>query len=275
MTTVADLGLFALVACFAWWISTGLILSLISRPEQTYRWSMLAMVVLAAIAGGVVMTTRETETVGSTIAAFGAAIVIWGLVEMAFLMGYVVGPRREACPPGLSRWARLKVCWEALAHHELALAGCLLLLFVAVGGSSNQIALQTFGLLWVMRLSAKFNIFLGVRNAGAEFLPPPLAHLKSYFAHAPMNPLFPLSVTGATVAVVALVEMALRPGAAAHASAGAALLATFAALALLEHWLLVLPVPATALWPWARSHSAEAPQSQPSQRLTSPVAAER
>ena len=35
----------------------------------------------------------------------------------------------------------------------------------------NQVATWTFALLWVMRLSAKFNLFLGVRNRGEEFGP--------------------------------------------------------------------------------------------------------
>ena len=128
---------------------------------------------------------------------------------------------------------------------------------------ANAIAFETFALLWIMRLSTKLNIFLGVSNASEDLLPPRVAYLKSYFARAPMNALFPVSITAATTCVVLLVEAALRSTSPAHAAVGSALLATFAALAVLEHWLLVLPLPASSFWPWAGRHAADE-ASQPS-----------
>jgi putative photosynthetic complex assembly protein 2 len=173
---------------------------------------------------------------------------------MAFLMGYVVGPHREPCPKGATGWGRFKASWLVLAHHELALAAVLLVLFVLCQGEPNPIAFRLFAMLWLMRLSTKLNIFLGVSNASEDLLPARIAHLRSYFRKASMNALFPLSVTAATIATVLFLFDAMRPDAAAHQAVGAALLATFAGLAVLEHWLLVLPLPSTALWPWAGRH---------------------
>ena len=38
-----------------------------------------------------------------------------------------------------------------------------------------------------MRQSAKLNVFLGVRNLNADFLPDHLKYLQTYFVRAPMN----------------------------------------------------------------------------------------
>ncbi len=166
MLSTVDLALIAVLACLAWWGSTGLILSLIARAETTYRWSMLGVLLVAVGAIAVVVATRNVESVESAIGSFAAAILIWGAIEMAFLMGYVVGPRREPCPQGLAPWERFKASWAALAHHEIALALTLLALFLLVRGGVNMLAFHTFALLWLMRLSTKLNIFLGVSNAG-------------------------------------------------------------------------------------------------------------
>jgi putative photosynthetic complex assembly protein 2 len=121
------------------------------------------------------------------------------------------------------------------------------------------VGLWTFMTLWVMRQSAKLNIFLGVRNLGENFLPPHIAYMKTYFKRAPMNVLFPFSVTLATGAAI-LVWWHLVDGAASpFETAGLSLVGTLLALGALEHWLLVLPLPTEALWRWGmRSHGAAA-----------------
>jgi putative photosynthetic complex assembly protein 2 len=186
------------------------------------------------------------------------AVGVWGAIEMAFLMGFVVGPRREPCPPGLASWQRFKVSFAALAHHELLLAASLVALAWLVAEQPNRVALYTFALLWVMRLSTKLNIFLGVANVSEEVLPARIGHLKSYFRKAPMNPLFPLSVTAATACVIYFVGLAASPGASDFERSSAVLLATFAALALIEHWMLVLPLATATIWPWAPSPAPSA-----------------
>jgi putative photosynthetic complex assembly protein 2 len=53
--------------------------------------------------------------------------------------------------------------WLIAAHH--------------LGRQPNQVGTGTFAVLWVMRISAKLNLFLGVRNLSEELLPPHLAYL--------------------------------------------------------------------------------------------------
>jgi hypothetical protein len=65
-----------------------------------------------------------------------------------------------------------------------------------------------------------------------------------------MNLLFPVSVTLSTLATAAFVMAAMADTATDFETAGWSLLATLSALAVIEHWFLVVPLPATALWSW-------------------------
>ena len=120
----------------------------------------------------------------------------------------------------------------------------------------NQVALGTFTLLWVMRLSAKLNLFLGVRNLGEQFLPAHLTYLPSYFRRRAMNALLPVVFVAASAVAVAMVlEAPLLQGGARAANL---LLASMLVLALAEHLLMVLPWQGTALWRWAMRRQAAA-----------------
>ena len=99
-------------------------------------------------------------------------------------MGFVAGPRREACPSGARGWTRFRAATAAVIHHEVALACTALALFAMTWGQPNQIAAHTFTLLFVMRLASKLNIFLGVANMNADMMPAHLDYLKSYFKKA-------------------------------------------------------------------------------------------
>jgi G3E family GTPase len=102
-----------------------------------------------------------------------------------------------------------------------------------------------------MHQSAKLNVFLGVRNVTEEFVPEHLTFLRSFLTKRnSMNLLFPVSVTVSTVVCVYLVDAAIQPGASTFEAAGYSFLATLMALAILEHWFLMLPLPAQKLWSW-------------------------
>lgn len=82
-----------------------------------------------------------------------------------------------------------------------------------------------------------------------EFLPRPLAHLASHFRHARMNGVFPVSITALTFAAACWLERAVSAPTEA-ALVGHVLLTVLTALALLEHWFMVLPLPDQKLWRW-------------------------
>lgn len=255
MSTITTAVLFTL---FLWWFSTGLILYLDGLPRRTFARSLYAASVMAVCAlCAIIVASRDTSAL-STFIGFSAAVVIWGWQEMSFLMGGVAGPRREACPPGASELKKFQFATEAILYHELSLAACMLLIYVATWQQVNQIASQTFLLLWIMRLSAKLNLFLGVRNQYSNFLPPQLRYLASYFGKRPLNLLFPISVTASSAVAFLLWQGAISAQATPHEVAGFSLLGTLLVLAVLEHWFLVLPLPVESIWRWALGSRATA-----------------
>jgi putative photosynthetic complex assembly protein 2 len=72
---------------------------------------------------------------------------------------------------------------RAILWHELGILAVGLVIVAITWNAPNQVGTGTFVVLWVMRTSAKLNLFLGVRNLSEEFcrapalpgklLPPP------------------------------------------------------------------------------------------------------
>ena len=190
---------------FIWWFSTGIVLLLDGLPHGALRWShwlssLLALTAFAALAH----TARADRRVAGAYCAFTCALLVWGWHELSFLTGWITGPRKRAAAPGApagrascSRCARsCGTSWRILAVGGWPSSRHL-------GRSPTRSARWTFLVLWVMRISAKLNLFLGVRNLSEEFLPPHLAYLQSYFRRRAMNPLCPFSVLGASAVLAA------------------------------------------------------------------------
>lgn len=257
---MAEIGLPVLFTIFAWWASTGLILLLDGLRRETFGRSMAVATVLLVLAlQGAWMFSGDTSVLGAY-AGFVCGLLVWGWIELAFLTGFITGPRRAPCPPGLAGPRRVLAAIAAILWHEFAIIAGAALLAAVSWGEPNQVALWTFLILWVMRQSTKINIFLGVRNTGEVFLPDHLRYIGSFFRNRPMNLLFPFSVTAATLFCAWLFHRALLPGALAFEVAAAALLGTLAVLAVIEHWFLMMPLPIEALWRWAMDRRAPSRQ---------------
>lgn len=263
---MADFVVPAAVAVFTWWFTTGVILYLDRLPQATFGCSLLVATVLALVGfAGLAATSSETTPAGAYL-AFTFAVLIWGHQEMCFLMGYITGPRRVACPPGSRGYRRFVYATQVMIHHELALLAVGAAVLAVSWGGTNHVGPWTYLILWAMRLSAKLNLFLGVRNLGEEFLPPHLEYLKGYFTRRSMNLLFPVSITLSTLLAVGLVQAA-QAATSTFEITTYSLLAALTILAILEHWFMVLPLPTAALWRWAmRSESTM--DSQPAERRT-------
>ncbi len=240
---------------FAWWFSTGAILWLDGLPKRTFRVSLAAATALAALALWALAATSSDTSLSAAYVAFLAGLMVWAWQEMTFLMGVITGPRPGPATPGAAPLRRFGEATAAILHHELAILAGAIVIAVLTWGGENLVGLWTYLLLWVMRLSAKFNLFLGVPNPGEELLPDHLAYLKTHFRRRPMNLLFPLSVTAGTIGTVLLLDAAIAAGSEAEAAA-LTFLAAMLALAVLEHWFLVLPVPSILLWAWSLRDAA-------------------
>jgi putative photosynthetic complex assembly protein 2 len=234
---------------FVWWFGTGVALYVV-RVERTKLPFVIgaATLVLAASAWGLAMSAR-TVTTGGAYLAFTCAVLVWCWLEITFLSGVITGPRTGPCPVGASGWRRFGLALGAILYHELALLAFAAGIVALTWQGSNQVGAATFLILWTMRVSAKLNLFLGVPILNAELLPGRLDYLKSYFVRGPINALFPVAVTGSTIFATLLAAQAAAAASRFETSAFS-LLATLVALAVLEHWFMVVPLPFKIMWEW-------------------------
>lgn len=248
-----------LVTLLLWWGSTGVILYLVTRPalRTVAMWGASALGV-AALFG--VIASKDSAGAASAYCAFACGLLIWGWVEMSYLSGWITGPRRAQvpCPPDVSAGRRFVLGIGTSLWHELLIIGIGVLLLLITRDAVNAVAAWTFAILWVMRWSAKLNLFLGVPNLNAEFFPPHLRYLESYVTRRSMNLLFPVSVTAGTFASALLISHAFTTSSEFGAVAGLTL-GTLMGLAVLEHWFMVVPLRDAELWRWALPRQSAAP----------------
>jgi putative photosynthetic complex assembly protein 2 len=238
-------------AIFLWWFSTGIILFLDGLPKRTFRWSMLGATALLVMSLRYLATGSHDVTVGGAYAAFTFGLLAWGWQEISFYMGSVTGIRTEPCPEDCSGWRHFGHAIRVSLFHELSIIATGAVLYVLVWPGANHLGLWTYVVLWWMHQSAKLNVFLGVRNLNEEFLPDHMAFLKSFLTKKPMNRLFPVSVTISTIVAFELFRTALSPAETDFARCSYLFLGSLMTLAILEHWFLVVPLPAQILWNWS------------------------
>lgn len=240
----------ALIAIFLWWLTTGAILFAVTTLARQRL--VLATAAGCLLFGGLITLHLTAEDLSASGAYFSflAALGIWGAVEISFLGGLITGPNRKALPPELTGLSRFWSATRVVLWHEIFILALGFLLIMAFAQGGNRIGLITYGILWVMRLSAKLNLYLGVRNTGETMLPAHLRYMSSYFARRSMNLLFPFSITLGTLLSAWLFHKAFADGLDAHQVVGFMLIATIASLAVIEHWFLMLPLPIETLWRW-------------------------
>lgn len=250
----------ALFALFLWWFSTGLVIYLDHLPVRTFPWSMLGATVALAVGLYGAWASSTDPSIGGAYLAFTSAILIWAWVELSYYTNYVTGPRQAPCPPGCTGWRHFGHAILSNIYHELAILILGIALVAATWGGENQVAVWTYLVLAWMHESARVNVFLGVRNLNKELVPEHMDFLRSFMRRRPMNLFFPVSVSVSTVALVLLVQTAAGPGVDPFTAVGVTLVATLMALAILEHWFLVIPLPTAFLFYWglrARKHRDE------------------
>jgi putative photosynthetic complex assembly protein 2 len=243
-----------------WGLSTAVIFYLDSLAPKTFRWSMAAAtLVLAGCAYAIVQLRSDNSTL-AIVASFAAGLLAWGWTEMALYMGYITGPLKHRCADGCSGVQHFGHAVSANLWHEILVIGFAAFIWV----SGNQTALWCFVMLWLMHLSARLNVFLGVRNVSAEFVPEHMDVLKGFLRRRNMNALFPFSILALTGLTVYL---AIQPQ-----TVSSAMAATLAAIGLLEHILLMLPLPIERLWHWSLSRKARADLSNKNQSTQQRIA---
>lgn len=260
-----------LFAVFFWWFSTGIVLVIDRRVAMGPLGGRLASWGVFLLMMAILVWCSGVATPQAAYLGFMAAIALWGWHELGFISGRITGPKPEPCPEGAEGWTRFKAAVGTILWHELAIAITALVLVALCLDGPNWVGVGTFVALWALRLSTKINIFLGVPNMTVDLLPDQLGFLHSHFRKRPMNWLFPISVTVATVAGGWVAHGAFLTAAPEFEITASALVSTLIVLGMIEHWFLVLPIPDAALWRWV---PGVAPRKQLNDRHTNQAQAE-
>lgn len=245
-----------------WWLSTGLIVYLDGLPRRTFRWTLLGATALLGAALYQLRASGADTTAAGAYVSFTAGVLAWGWLEVGFLMGPLTGPWKRPCPPECRGWSRVGLAIRAVLYHELAIIGLAAMIAALCWQADNRVGMWTFAVLWIMRVSAKLNVFLGVRNLNEQFLPEHLRYMHTYFRQRPSNGLFPVSVIAVTVLAGAAWHSAVAMSFSAFEVTACSFVAMLLSLALLEHWFMVLPLPSEKLWDWGM-RSRVAPLGEP------------
>jgi putative photosynthetic complex assembly protein 2 len=237
-------------AAFVWWFSTGAVLLLVgcSRRFESLRVACATALLIAPLFG--LLLTADDAGIAGAYTAFTCTILLWGAQEIAFLSGWLTGPRPQPCPAGARGWRRLSFALQAILFHELALLTSGAAVLALTWGGSNQVGIWTFTALWVLRQSAKINLFLGVPVTNDELMPEQVRFLRTYFIRKSVGAFFPISVTLATATLVILIQRIVEVAVTPFDVVGLTLVSTLFALGVVEHWFMLLPLPAVTLWGW-------------------------
>jgi putative photosynthetic complex assembly protein 2 len=241
----------ALSVLALWIASTAAILWLVNRPRATHGRSLFAGGIAGVGGLAAILLTAGSATPLAAYVSFAGGLLVWGWHELAFLTGAVAGPRKLPADPAATGWRRLREATATVIHHEIALAATAALLLSLTWNAANPAGAHAFLLLFVLRLSAKFNLHVGVPSVNGDLLPPHLAYLGSYFRQRPLTPFLTLSLVASLLLAVWLGVAAITGVPGSGAATGDALLFALAALGALEHVFLALPIRDSALWRWA------------------------
>jgi putative photosynthetic complex assembly protein 2 len=259
-------------AMFIWWFTTGLIIVVYGRSDHLQRLGFLGATLALLVAFMGLLAVRDMTSVRAAYVSVTCGIVIWGWQVAGYYMGFITGIAhdddllyRERSLP-----RRFVLALRSSIYHELMAVGFIILLLAATWQSPNQWGVWMYIALWTMHVSAKLNVFFGVRNFRIDFLPRHLHHLEQLAAKRKTNVFFPFAVVFSTSVVGMLIYQAIVPTATATETAGLLLISTMVTLGIVEHWLLVLPLPAI-LWGWG---IRSMPESPPTSETTVPKSIE-
>lgn len=235
-----------LIVMFTWWIGTGMVLYLQQRiplVRTPLILSLLAFTVASLCA--MVLSASGTQAWQSYM-GFVGAIVLWGCIELSYYTGLIGGVHMRSCPDNCNNGKRFRLALGASIWHEVSvlLAGGVIL--TLLHDAVNTTALYSFLVLWLMRWSAKLNLFFGMPNFNTDWFPKRLAYAHSYIRRSPVTWFFPLSVFVASMVATHLISTALSLP--PEQSLMMILPGMLLLLAILEHVFMALPIADSELW---------------------------
>ena len=247
-----------LIAVFLWWLMTGLALMSVHQSRRTQR--IIFMLTTLSMGGALFLVEPNAAlaTTSATIAGFAMGLGIWGWLELSYLMGYITGPVKESATVSQS-YSQVRRFQQALGttiYHELLVVAVVGGVCVLGAGLPNPTIQNTLAVLWLMRWSTKLNLFFGVRHFNSEWLPAHMRYITSFLGPDKNNWFTLLSTLLAAYCTYLLF---FYGHGATEPAIGLSffLIAWLAALAVLEHCFLMIPMGETALWRWAGVNTRE------------------
>ena len=235
-----------LVVVAVWWLGTGIVLRLQQRLIPTNLSTSVGIIFIACLGFGVLLLTRQNLSWISIISGFISAVVVWGCIELSYYLGRIAGTHQSICPPSITTWARFKLALGTSIWHELLVTGLGLLLILLFYKASNTVGLYTYMVLWLMRWSAKLNLFLGVPNFNTSWIPARLAYISSYIRTGTITPFFFISILSASFVVFQLLSKSTQVG--IEQPLIYIIPAILLILAIVEHVFMLLPFQEVKMW---------------------------
>jgi putative photosynthetic complex assembly protein 2 len=220
-----------------WWLVTGIIVAL-QRNEWTRFLAWTFSTALAIAATYVIHRERASRTAAAARRSFLAATAVWMWINVGLYGGWIVGPSHPATLTGTdATLLRAAEAITSLLWHELLAVMILGVAWLHVRQSPNRVALHALVTYWAVLQVAKLNIFFGVANPGARFLPPHLEFLLTYYGPPQNSGFLPVSFF-ATVGVALIFWWRGWQATDGYLRQSRALLAMLIALAAVEYLLL-------------------------------------
>ena len=246
------------VAVLLWWLMTGLALLSVHRSRRTQR-IIFVLVTLSMVAAlFLVEVNAARATTLAAITGFAMGLGIWGWLELSYLMGFITGPVKEPAAAGvaLSQGRRFQQALGTTIYHELLVVAVVGGVCVLGAGLPNPTIQNTLAVLWLMRWSTKLNLFFGVRHFNSAWLPAQMRYITSFLGPDKNNW---FTVVSTLFAAYCTYLLFFYGQAATEPAMGLSLflIAWLAALAVLEHCFLMIPMGETALWRWAGANTRE------------------
>lgn len=235
-----------LIVIVTWWVGTGVVLYLQQRTRQTSAVLVIALLATSAASLLILKLASNGFAAWQSYAGFMAAVVLWGCLELSYYTGLISGIHKQHCPENCHTARRFRLALGTSIWHEISVLAAALVVVALCWKAANPAGLYTFTVLWLMRWSAKLNLFLGVPNFNTDWFPKRLAYAHSYMKRSPVSLFFPLSVLLASFVSIGMMFNAVS--APASQALAIALPCVLLMLAILEHLFMALPVADSALW---------------------------
>jgi len=234
------------VVIVAWWLGTGLVLYMQQTIVTIRRPLILTLILVSAASLAAMLVSAQGSQPWQSYLGFFAAICLWGCIELSYYTGMISGVHKRRCPEKCTTGKRFRLALGASIWHEVSVLFVGGVVLTLLFGADNPVALYSFLVLWIMRWSAKLNLFFGVPNFNTDWFPKRLAYAHSYIRRAPITLFFPLSVVSACLIAAELISRSMTseyPEALITLLPGILL-----SLAILEHLFMALPIADSELW---------------------------